>query len=604
LRSHGRLAALAVAVSLLASSAGADTLDVRRKYEETLIQAALARTGLSIDPAPEGKLIERVVIVANDVILPGDYGVPYRIPILYPLLAHAEWLNKVHVRTRDYIIAQELLFHAGERLSLDAIEESGRNLRAMFILAVARIVVARGSRPDRVVVLVMTKDNWTLRLNSNLSIDQARLDALSLSIAENNLAGRNKTISIEYALDPGRHTVGASYVDPRMNGSRHAMTMLGEVYLTRATSGTEGGYGAVTVGRPLYSLHTEWGWQLSLSYLKDKARQFQGGNLVQLKYGDEVFPYIYDRRVISGNLVGTRSWGVLDKLTVSAGFRVTSALYTEPEEFPATLSPAARHAFDSTILPRSESASGPFVSASAYRASYVRKQNINTFALTEDFQVGPSASFEIRFADPAFGFSSRYITFTGNYAAAYWARDNLFAVGMSGTARLQAGVVANTDWVNQVLNASVREVTPRFGPLRLHIAGLLQLRRNDLSRTPVTLGGESSPASLGGVNVAGLRGFAPREFIGTNVYRVNAELRSIALNLWTVHIGGVLFYDGGDAPVSLTTAGWHQDVGLGLRILFPQFNRDVLRLDLGFPMERPSSGGYAPRFTVEFGQAF
>ncbi len=575
-----------------ASALHADKLDVQRRYEETLVQAALGRTHLQIDPLPEGKTIERVVVYANDVIMPGDYGIPYRIPLVHPLLSRVTWLNKLHVRTRDYIIQRELLFRPGESFRRDVYEESQRNLRSFFILAVARMVVCRGSSPDRVIILVVTKDNWTLRLNTNFAIDQARIDALSFSISESNLGGINKTISIAYALDPGRHTVGLGWADPRMNGSRHALSINGNVFLNRASSQAEGGFASLTVGRPLYSLRTQWGWQLDLSYLSDIARQFQGGRIRMLKFNDELIPDFYARRQVIGNLVGTRSFGVLDKLNLSAGLRATSSLYQLADDFPATLSPAARAAYVRT-LPRTESASGPFLSASAYRASYVRLQNIDTYALSEDFRVGPSASIEARFADPIFGFDSRFLALSASYGATYFGRDDLIAFSFSAAARLQPGIVAGETWVNQAYSASFRNVSPRFGPFRLHVAGALQFRRNDLSNGRISLGSDS-----------GLRGFEPRAFVGNNFYRVNVELRSIAVNLWTVHIGGVLFYDGGDAPVSLVTASWHQNVGFGIRILFPQFNKDTLRLDLAFPLELAAGGAYAPRLSVSFGQAF
>jgi hypothetical protein len=39
-------------------------------------------------------------------------------------------------------------------------------------------------------------------------------------------------------------------------------------------------------------------------------------------------------------------------------------------------------------------------------------------------------------------------------------------------------------------------------------------------------------------------------------------------------------------------------------VLIPQFNRVVLRVDLGVPRELPRSGSYAPRVSAEFNQAF
>ena len=148
-------------------------------------------------------------------------------------------------------------------------------------------------------------------------------------------------------------------------------------------------------------------------------------------------------------------------------------------------------------------------------------------------------------------------------------------------------------WVNQIFDASFHEVTPRFSIFRLHVAGACDFRRNDFTKTRDDLGSDD-----------GLRGFEPRRFIGNNFYRVNAELRTLALNLWTLHVGAVAFYDGGDAPQSLAVAGWHQDAGVGLRILFPQFDRQVLRVDVGFPFERETAGAWAPRFSLQFGQAF
>ena len=584
-------AALLVVLAL-SGSASAEKLDVRRLYEETLVQAALRDTELVLDPAPAGKTIERVVIVANDVIQPGDYGIPYRVPIVYPLLSRVSWLNHLHVRTRDYIIRQELLFHEGQGYRADVVAETGRNLRNMFILAVARIVVARGSTPDRVVILVVTKDQWTLRLNTDFVIDQSRLDSLSMSISESNVAGRNKTVSVQYALDPGRHTIGLGWIDPRINSSRHQLEILGDVFLKRSTSAAEGGVAQLVLGRPLYSLRTQWGWKLDGSYLQDVARTFQGGRLRELAYNDERIPDSYARRQIVGNLAGTRSFGVLDKLNLTLGFRVTSSRYRLPDDFPGALSEGARTSY-TAYLPRSESASGPYLAAVAYRASFVRLQNIDTFALSEDFRIGPRASFEVRFADPIFGFSSRFWAFSASYGATYFGRDNIIAFNLSAAARLQGGIVAHENWVNQVFDASFHETTPRFGPFRLHIAGALEMRRNDLAHTRVSLGLDS-----------GLRGFDTRYFIGNNFYRANIELRSIALNLWTLHLGGVIFYDGGDAPSSLLTAGYHQDAGFGLRILFPQFDREVLRLDLAFPFERGAGGAYGPRFSVGFGQAF
>lgn len=597
---------LLVALSgvLPARSAGAAGLDVRARYEEGLIGASLLRHRLRVDPAPEGKLIEAIVIDGNPVILPGDF----------PLARWVPWtlLNLLHVRTKDYIIAQELLFRVGDRYRSDVVEESGRILRRFFILSVARLVAARGSAPDRVVILVMTKDQWSLRLNSNFNVDNARLDALSFSFSENNVAGRNKTLSVNFSLDPGRYRVGLAYTDPRIWSTRLSSKISADLYIGRESGLLEGGVVDFDLGRPLFSLRTKWGWQAQFYYGSGKYRRFRGGDLVQLcgvspvhactqqeRDAGQGTPFLYGYQLISGSLQGTRSFGVVNKVNLSAGLRVDSSRYALTDDVPAAVPQEERDAVARLILPRSEDAFGPYVNLTAFRADYARLKDIETLALSEDFQLGPSLVLEARYAAPVFGPTNHFGEISGRAAYRLLIGGDLLTVTASGALRVQPGVcprdicAAATPLVNEEITASVRNVSPRLGPLRLHVYGRLRARVHDLDRVQVTLGQDN-----------GLRGFPSRDLAGSGLYQVNVELRTVALNLWTIHVGAVAFYDGGDAPARLDQVTWHHDAGVGLRILIPQFNRDVLRLDLAFPFELPATGSYVPRFTLGWGQAF
>jgi outer membrane protein assembly factor BamA len=570
---------------------------IRSQYEEKLIQDALARLGRTkndVDPSPDGKIIEEVLIDASKVILPGEFPLAKYIPWV--------WLNAFHVRTRQEVIARELLFHVGERFRRDLVEESGRNLRGLFILSVARLVALRGSTPDRVKILVATKDQWSLRLNTEFRFDQARLDVLSFQFAEHNLAGRNKRLSFDFGFDPGRYALGMSYSDPRIWGSRHQLKIIGGLFLNRDTSQVEGGQLYVQVGRPLFSLRTRLGWEAKLQVTKDIARYFSGGSIYYRKVLTEDVPDVYAREQIAGQVQIQYSAGVVHKLNLSLGFRVQHVQYGLAPEFPDTISEAAKAEY-LHLLPRSESASGPFLGVNLFTARFIRLTDIQTLALSEDFKLGPDLSLEMRYASKIFGFSSNYLEFSGTLTNLHYLLDNLFSYEVKAGVRLQHGVDPRGALVNEYLSVEAREITPAFGPLRLHLVGRLQLRGRDLEQQRMTLGSDN-----------GLRGFAPRGLQGGNLYRVNAELRTKALNLWTIHAGAVLFYDGGDAPPSLfgylrdgTPSGttYRQDVGFGLRLGLPQFNREVIRLDLGFPLLAPRSGAvYAPRFSAEFGQAF
>src|SRR5262249_44237593 len=69
----------------------------------------------------------------------------------------------------------------------------------------------------------------------------------------------------------------------------------------------------------------------------------------------------------------------------------------------------------------------------------------------------------------------------------------------------------------------------------------------------------------------------------------NVELRSKPIEIWTVQSGLAAFYDVGDAFEDFRHIRLKQSTGFGLRVVFPQFQRSVLRLDWGFPLTRPTA---------------
>jgi hypothetical protein len=111
----------------------------------------------------------------------------------------------------------------------------------------------------------------------------------------------------------------------------------------------------------------------------------------------------------------------------------------------------------------------------------------------------------------------------------------------------------------------------------------------------------------------------------------NVEVRSMAvpLPLLSLRAGILLFYDFGDAAIPPSTQpstdnifvrswdafrGFHyyHDVGVGLRLLIPQANTDLLRVDWAFPLQSDNDmsspirtrAGWPGRFSAGFRQVF
>jgi outer membrane protein assembly factor BamA len=101
-------------------------------------------------------------------------------------------------------------------------------------------------------------------------------------------------------------------------------------------------------------------------------------------------------------------------------------------------------------------------------------------------------------------------------------------------------------------------------------------RRRDTQNTFVDLGGDT-----------GLRGYPSGAYYGFGANSVvgNLEYRTKPWELRSVHLGGVAFYDAGSVYRSLTRARLHHALGAGLRVLFPQLNRQVFRVDWGVPLD-------------------
>lgn len=141
------------------------------------------------------------------------------------------------------------------------------------------------------------------------------------------------------------------------------------------------------------------------------------------------------------------------------------------------------------------------------------------------------------------------------------------------------------------ITGDVRVVTPRTPAGRLVFDTTATNRwRNYLNRQLV-LGGEDR-----------LRGYPTRFFQGKDLVAMNLEFRSRPVELASCHFGGALFYDAGAAFSGFDRLDPAQSAGFGLRAVFPQIDRAVLRVDVGFPIADDRVDPVS--FFVTFGQAF
>jgi len=87
---------------------------------------------------------------------------------------------------------------------------------------------------------------------------------------------------------------------------------------------------------------------------------------------------------------------------------------------------------------------------------------------------------------------------------------------------------------------------------------------------------------------------------------MNLEFRTHSIDVLTAQVGLVGFYDVGDAFNGFSELHPYESLGVGGRILFPQLDRLVLRLDVGFPVaDGARIPGMPPAsFFIALSQAF
>jgi hypothetical protein len=537
-------------------------------YERGTIERVLARRGEALEPAPEGRELEAIDVEVLEVIEDRDPAPGF--------------LNALHQRSRDHVIRREVLLRPGEPYQKVVVDETARNLRRLPPLSLVLCVPTRGSAPGQVRLLVIVKDIWSLRVGANISYTAGGLENLTLTPAEINLLGTQQTLGGAFAYYPDSTTYGLNYAAPRLFGSRVGLTAAVNVSLGREPGGVEGTSGLFEVGQPLYSTRTPWAWSVDGSWTHQVTRRYVNASLAtfdaEATPDDDRIPFQYRERRGLGRALFTRSFGWSNKLDVSVGARATSF----------TFDTSRLGAFRN--VPVGDTRVGPLLRLRGYRTDYLRILDAETLGLQEDYRLGHDLYLQFYPVARALG-SSR--DFVGLYAAALYTAalgDGYARASIESTTESEGDRLADG-----LLELGARVVTPRlpFGRL-VFDAHAVSRYRNFLNRYAY-LGGDTR-----------LRGYPSSFFVGKDYVVGNLELRSRPLELFSTLVGAAAFYDTGGAFDGFDQMRLHPSAGLGLRVLFPQVNRVVLRADLAFPLAAggPPSGAAPASFFVAFDQAF
>jgi hypothetical protein len=577
--------------------------------ERGAVDTALALRGLVLDPAPDGKIVGFIHVVNLDVFQPSDGRL-------------LQWFNHFHRTSREHHVRRESLLLPGRAYDPALVDETMRSLRNRTTYgtldptwsSIVAMVPVQAAEPGTVDVLIVTRDVWSLRFNSDYNYQPGYLITLNTSLAENNFLGWRKQAAVEFKMRQGDMWLGPTYMDPNVLGTHLRLTValyqswarkIGEL----AAGPPEGFSDWQRLEYPFYSLSQLWGGFVDVSYTTSVERSISGSSTTQAAVLRRFNPALgqcvtpegpsdpnatlaaecaYRYRVGSFTTGLTRSFPrpwLIQRLTV--GNEIGSVRPSFLPDFPVEL----RDSFAQRYFRISERTSGLYAQYDAFTPRYRTYRDLDTYDLAEDNRLGPWVTLRFGRANTWLGSDADFFRYKAE------AHINLEFLGGFQNLGVSWESRAYSDGLHdQLIKAQFYAATPILArSFRLVASGNAGFMADNVHRAQVSVGG-----------LEGLRGYPVNTFLGYDWYLAHLELRSLALSLASLRVGGIVFADAGHTADTAQALMLYADAGAGLRLLIPQLNAEVLRCDWAFPF-RPYGevqAGWPGRMSCGFRQVF
>ncbi len=524
-----------------------------------LVTAGPGRAGEPADSsgaAAAGHVIRRVEILRRNVFDPRPGS----------RLGGAERLaNRLHVRTRAGTIRSQLLFEPGNRWNEERARETARNLRGLNYLDPMR--VEAHLEGDSAVAIVETRDLWTMTPRFDIaSADGHHVG--SFGIADHNLLGYGKSLTLSYRDDENGISRRIAYDDPGVGGGRHQLHYA-------AAKGTEGALDEIAIGLPFYAERVVrayaggWSRVTSVTHLfsdgAERASFNERSERVELWYGGRRPDGETIQRLIGSFELWDRRLG--------------------PSRLFAGAPPGFGGREENIRIRRLA------CEAVVWRPNFVEHKDVNRFSRTEDFDCSAQFALKVGVAPRALGSSADegYVRAHGSLGA-----DTRLGFGwVRGTGSTRLAPEA----IERILQVDARWYA-RLGPTHLLALGASGISGSNTPR--------DFQARAGGLD--GLRAYPIDAVAGQRLWRLNAEERwGFSPASWEfLKFGSAVFFDAARAwGTGAADTGWFRDAGGGLRLGIPSWGlNEVLRVDVAWPIEPSRDGGRRPVLTFGSSQAF
>lgn len=469
--------------------------------------------------------------------------------------------NRLHIKTLETTVAQQLLFRRGEVYSRRKLAESERLLRSRryFYEVQIRPIAYRDGHVD---VEVRTRDVWSLNPTFNLS-RRGGTNTVGIGLEELNLFGYGKFVAASVKSDVDRDTVSLAYQDPQLFGSWWALA-------AGYGRNSDGHVKSLAIQQPFFALDTPW----------SAGARWRDEKRIDPIYALGVEVERYEVRQRGGTIfMGWSRGRDGDWINrVSTGFTYAHDITTKLAGAPATAPDVSRLSY-------------PWLGLEVLQEDFQKFQNFDQIGRTEDINLGWRANAQLGVATKSFGADRNAVLLVGGLSRGASLSERAIVL-------VDASLTAQADPSREhtaLLSASGRYYF-RQSPKYLLFANL---RFDASTNTGLTLGGDN-----------GLRGYPLRYQTGEGRWLFSTEQRVFTdwFPFRLARVGGAVFFDmggtWGKTQVAATQRGLLADAGFGLRLGNSRFGfANVIHIDLAFPI-RPRDGISRVQFLVETKRSF
>ena len=441
------------------------------------------------------------------------------------------FMNKIHITTKEFVIADYLQFEVGEPFDSAAVAESERQLRLRRLFREITMDSVRLG-DGRLAVKVLSQDGWSLKPKFKFSIASTGDWTGTFGINEINLLGTGNQVYAAYVKELDRDGLNASALFNRIFGWNFDA---GGNYAGLS----DGKNGNWLVGLPFRNTGSSKSYQYDGLWADQDIIQYRVRNVPDSTVTDTT---TYRRDAF----INTLKAGLATKHHTGNYLRWGADVGIRQEEF--YLDPSAKGAVPDSIYGTVS------VWGEISKTKYVQYQRFNGFG-TEDIDLSSTVKLTATLAPEGFG----------------WQRTGV-GLGLNAATGLNR-VVSGRGWVwasvdaNYLWNAAVQDsgrvivnVAAGFKPAPRHSTALqVQLGRmwNPKPGDEFDLGFENAP-----------RGWAAHSFVGDKAWWAQIEHRYFAVDkfLNLVGIGFGAFFDYGGAWYDDQSSRTGGSVGAGLRL--------------------------------------